>query len=109
MTPATAENLTNFLSEFGRFGAFFLMPAQLPTSGQPTPEIEVKLALLKRSLRVRPAWQISENDHDIVALDLDEDPFIPEGVVDAPVIKAIAAKRARSNKSSEPDPQGPDT
>ncbi|WP_374661823.1 hypothetical protein [Inhella sp.] len=100
MTPATGENLAKFLSAFARFEAFFLMPAQLPTSNQPTPEIEVKLALLKRSLRIRPAWQVSENDHDLVALDPDEDPFIPDDVADAPVIKAIAAKRARSSKSS---------
>ncbi|HRQ59654.1 MAG TPA: hypothetical protein PLN31_19730 [Azoarcus taiwanensis] len=97
MTPATSENLTNFLKVFDKFDAFFLMPAQLPRSTQSRPEIEFKLALLKRHLHIRPAWQIGENDHDIVALDDEEDPFIPEGVVDAPVIKAIAARRARKN------------
>lgn len=97
MTPATSENLTNFLKVFSKFDAFFLMPAQLPTSSQSVPEIEFKFALLKRHLRIRPAWQIGENDHDIVALEDDEDPFIPEGVVDAPVIKAITARRARKN------------
>lgn len=97
MTPATPENLTNFLEAFNKFDAFFLMPAQLPSGGQNTPEIEFKLALLKHHLHVRPAWQIGENDHDIVALDDDEDPFIPEGVVDAPVTKAIALRRARKN------------
>lgn len=98
MTPATAENLTNFLKVFNKFDAFFLMPAQLPSSSQSAPEIEFELALLKRHLHIRPAWQIGENDHDIVALDDEEDPFIPEGVVDAPVIKAIAARHARNNR-----------
>lgn len=97
MTPATSVNLTNFLEAFNKFDAFFLMPAQLPSSGQNAPEIEFKLALLKRHLHVRPAWQIGENDHDIVALDDEEDPFIPEDVVDAPVIKAIALQRARKD------------
>ena len=97
MTPATSENLTNFLKVFNKFDAFFLMPAQLPIGSQSMPEIEFELALLKRHLHIRPAWQIDENDHDIVALDDEEDPFIPEGVVDAPVIKAIAARRARKN------------
>lgn len=73
------------------------MPAQLPTSGQNAPAIEYKLALLKHHLHIRPAWQIGENDHDIIALDEEEDPFIPEGVVDAPVVKAIAARRVRTN------------
>ncbi|MFC7516693.1 hypothetical protein ACFQUU_16920 [Herbaspirillum sp. GCM10030257] len=95
MTPATPENLTNFLKVFENFGAFFLMPAQLPTGGQRMPEIEYKLALLKHHLYIRPAWQIGENDPDIIALDEVEDPFIPDGVVEAPVVKAIAAVRAR--------------
>lgn len=89
MTPATSENLTNFLKVFNKFDAFFLMPAQLPRSTQSRPEIEFKLALLKRHLHIRPAWQIGENDHDIVALDDEEGPFIPEGVVDAPVIRQL--------------------
>lgn len=97
MTPATSENLMNFLEAFNKFHAFFLMPAQLPSNGENAPEIEFKLALLKHHLHVRPAWQIGENDHDIVVLDDDEDPFIPEGVEDAPVIKAIAIHRARKN------------
>lgn len=95
MTPETSVNLTNFLEAFNKFDAFFLLPAQLPSGGQKVPEIEFKLALLKRHLHVRPAWQIGENDQDIVALDDEEAPFIPEGVVDAPVIKAIALQRAR--------------
>jgi hypothetical protein len=102
MTPATPENLMNFLKEFNKFDAFFLMPAQLPSSSQSMPEIEFKLALLKRHLHIRPAWQIGENDHDIVALDDDEDPFIPDGVLNAPVIKAIAARRARKNGRVRP-------
>lgn len=107
MTPTTSENLTNFLRAFRKFDAFFLMPAQLPNQG--APEIEFKLALLKRHLHIRPAWQISENDHDIVALDDDEDPFIPEGVVDAPVVKAIAARRARKNGRMGPSSSGSNT
>lgn len=97
MTPTTSENLTNFLKAFNKFNAFDLVPAQFPISSQRMPEVEFRLAVLKRHLHIRPAWQIGENDNDIVALDDDEDPFIPEGVVDAPVIKAIAARRARKN------------
>lgn len=95
MTPATPGNLTNFLEAFSRFNAFFLMPAQMPTSSQSPPGIEFRLALLKRHLHIRPAWQIGENDQDISALDEEEDPFIPADVVNAPVIKAMAALRAR--------------
>jgi len=48
-----------------------------------------------------------EPDHDIVALDDEEDAFIPEGVVDAPVIKAIAALRARKNGRIRPGSSPP--
>jgi hypothetical protein len=106
MRPATSENLANFLKAFNKFGTFFLMPAQLPSSSQSMPEIEFKLALLKRHLHIRPAWQIGENDPDIVALDDGEDPFIPDGVVNAPAIKAIAARRARKNRRIGPDSGG---
>lgn len=95
MTPESSANLTNFLSVFKRFGAFFLVPAQLPANGQEEPEIGYQFGVLKRHLHIRPAWQIGENDHDIVVLDDDEDPFIPDGVDDAPVLKALAARRAR--------------
>lgn len=106
MTPATSENLTNFLQVFNKFDAFFLMPAQLPTSTKSEPEIKFECGLLLRRLHVRPAWQICENDHDIIALDDDEDPFIPDGVTDAPVIKAIAARRIRKNERIDSDSGG---
>lgn len=67
----------------------------LPANGQDEPEVGYQQAVLKRHLHIRPAWQIGENDHDIVVLDDDEDPFIPDGVDDAPVLKALAARRAR--------------
>jgi len=80
---------------------FFLMPAQLPAGGQREQAIESNPALRMRHLSIRPAWQIGENDPDIVALDGDEDPFIPDGVTDAPVIKSIAAQRARRSVRSD--------
>lgn len=108
MTPATSENLTNFVEAFKKFDAFYLMPAQLPTSTLSRPEVEFKLTLLKRHLHIRPASQFGENGHDIVALNDDDDPFIPEGLVDAPVIKAIAARRTRTNGSKGSVPRASD-
>ena len=51
MTPATSENLTNFLKAFNDFDAFFLMPAQPPATNRRMPEIE---ALLKRRTSALP-------------------------------------------------------
>jgi hypothetical protein len=100
MTPTTSENLTNFLKTFDKVGAFYLMPAQLPTGSRNAPVVEYNFSLLKEHLHIRPAWKIGENDHDIVALDDDDEPFIPDGVADAPVIRAIATRRARKNGSA---------
>lgn len=101
MMPATPGNLTNFLEAFSRFNAFFLMPAEMPTGSKNPPKIEFKLALLKRHLHIRPAWQIGENDPDISALDEDEDPFIPSDVVNAPAIIAMTALRARKKREDD--------
>lgn len=98
MSPETPKNLDGFLKEFNRFGAFYLMPVKMPDAQGSAPNFESKQYLLKGHLHVRPAWQIGEHDSDIVALDVDEDPVIPEGVTDAPVLKAMARKRDRSGK-----------
>ena len=50
-------------------------------------------------LTVRYAWEISESDPDIQALDDDGLPFIPDGVENAPVLKALEQlARMRSRK-----------
>lgn len=53
-----------------------------------------QFALAKRQLDIREAWQIGENDPDLVALDEDDDPIVPEGVTDPPVNKALMQKRS---------------
>ncbi|MBK8284426.1 MAG: hypothetical protein IPK97_05830 [Ahniella sp.] len=98
MTPDSPENLNTFLREYGKFRAFFLVPGRLPSGQTQTPEILYELALVKRSVDVRPAWEIGENDFDMVALLDDEDPMIPDGVVDAPVLKAMALRRDRRSR-----------
>ncbi len=98
MSPETTHNLDGFLREFDKFGAFYLMPVKMPATQGEVPNLESKQFLLKGHIHVRPAWQIGEHDSDIVTLDVDEDPVIPEGVTDAPVLKAMARKRDRSGK-----------
>ena len=61
---------------------------RLPDLATP-PEPLIDLALGKYELVVREAWQISENDPDIMALDPDDPPVIPLDQVNAPVLKAL--------------------
>lgn len=98
MSPKTTKNLDGFLREFKRYGAYYLLPAKMPEKAGQAPELESNQYLLKGHIHVRPAWQIGEHDPDMMALDVDEDPVIPDGITDAPVIKAMARKRARFGK-----------
>jgi hypothetical protein len=98
MSPESTKNLDGFLKEFDKYGAFYLMSVKRPDKSSEVPDLESKQYLLKGHIHVRPAWQIGEHDSDMVALDVDEDPIIPDGVTDPPVLKAMARKRDRSGK-----------
>jgi hypothetical protein len=88
MTPKDSRNLDAFLSEYRRHGRFVLASAHLPDlSGTPEPLLDVVLG--KYHLDVRPAWTVSENDPDNVALDLDDLPIIPADEPNAPVLRAL--------------------
>jgi hypothetical protein len=89
MTPTTTANLDNFLRVFEQFGAYYLSPAKLGEV-----ELHAELSLIKRHLHVRQAWEIGEQDTDASAIHHDDDPIIPPGVEDAPVLKIIARKAA---------------
>lgn len=49
---------------------------------------------------MREAWEIDENDPDIVILDLEDPPIIPSGKKDVPANRALAllAKRKSSRR-----------
>lgn len=95
MTPENNKNLNAFLKEFDKYGAYYLMPVKLPDKHGEVPNFETKQYLLKGHIHVRQAWTIGEHDSDLVALDIDEPPVIPDGITDAPVLKAMARKRER--------------
>lgn len=103
MNPETTKNLDGFLKEFDKYGAFYLMPVKRPDKPGEVPELEFKQYLLKGHIHVRPAWTIGEHDSDLVALDVNEVPVIPDGITDAPVLKAMARKRDRSDKWAVPN------
>lgn len=88
MTPKDSRNLDAFLAEYRRHGKFVLTAAHLPdVKGTPEPMFDMVLG--KYHLEVRPAWQVSENDPDSSALDLDDPPIIPVDEANAPVLKAL--------------------
>jgi hypothetical protein len=96
MDPQDSRNLDGFVMRFNRLGRFFFAPAYFPESAR-SPEVYYDLSIGKRMLHVRPAWQIGENDPDIVALEADDDPIIPRNVATAPVIRALERIRKKSS------------
>jgi len=96
MSPDTSTNLDNFLAAYKKVGAFLLAPAQL-TKDVTNPQMPfVQLAIGKRNLDLRQAWQIGENDPDLLALVGYDEPLIPAGVTDPPVNGALAQIRNMS-------------
>ena len=98
MSPNTSTSLDNFLADYKKAGAFLLAPAQL-TKDITNPQMPfVQLAIGKRQLDLRQAWQISEDDLDLLVLDGDDEPLIPAGVTDPPVNKALVRRQNMSRR-----------
>lgn len=88
MDPPDTKNLDGFLRRLERIHKYILLPAHfIDVHAKPTPFFE--LGILKQQLHVRPAWQIGENDPDVSAIREDDDPIIPDGIEDAPVLRAL--------------------
>ena len=98
MSPTTSTNLDNFISAYKKAGVFLLAPAQL-SAGSTNPRMPfVQLAIAKRQLDIRQAWQIGENDPDISVLADADEPVIPAWVTDPPVNKALTRIRSMSRE-----------
>lgn len=102
LEPSDTKNLDNFLKRYNRVGKYILLPAHvIDEDTMPTPFWDLMIG--KQELRVCPAWQLGEHDPDVCAIREGEDPIIPEGVEDAPVLKALKrfSKRAgRKNRQA---------
>lgn len=94
MVPTDSRNLDRFLKHFNNVGRYFLVPAHF-VDASTQPKLFYELAIGKQELRVYPAWQLEENDPDICALHVDDDPIIPDGVTDPPVARAMQRIRER--------------
>ena len=99
MNPSTSRNLDTFLEAYRSFGRYVLAPAVFTDIGKP-PRLLTQYGILQTKLIVRSAWDIGENDPDLVGLSLENDPIIPEGISNPPVHAAL--KRVREFKARVP-------
>jgi hypothetical protein len=93
------SNLRVLMTMHRAAGCYALAPAVLDEDSK-QPRLLSETGILKRELNVRPAWQIGEHDPDVMALSPDDDPIIPEGVVDPPVEHALRGLRRRRRKGN---------
>jgi hypothetical protein len=97
MYPSNSDNLDRFLTEYHRLGTVQLAPFHLPSFKDEPTRLGNEITL--KEIVVRQAWQIGDNDPDISSLDHDADPYIPDGMTDAPVIRAIEKLKRLRDKS----------
>lgn len=94
MTPSSDANLQTFMSIYARTSKFVLQPGTLGPDGKLLPsETDVALGIELRHMAVMPAWQIEAGSPLMVALGGIDDPFIPDGISDPPIVRALEARK----------------
>jgi hypothetical protein len=97
MNASSDLNLNNFLNSYKKSGAYFLAHAILPDhSSEPT--LVMKDHIVKRELHVRQAWEIGRDDPDSMGITVDDQPIIPSGKQEAPVVELLRWKRGQKTR-----------
>ena len=100
VTPATAENLERFQQHFDRAGVFYFGRGHIP-AGQTMPAIAEDLLIRSRACRVRPAWEVAENEPDAIGIQEDDDIMIPDSITDPPILRTL--ERIKKRRQSVPE------
>jgi hypothetical protein len=88
MQPNSPQNLDNLNSLFNTIKKYKLYPALYDSAGNRMKPYFDK-GILKRTLAIRMAWEIGENDLDGFAIKQNDSPIIPEGIKDIPVLRLL--------------------
>jgi hypothetical protein len=98
MRARDPENLNRFIRSYDKFKTFLFVPA---TSDDSLGSIELirGVYLRKKQVFIRAAWEVGQNDLDSPAIHEDDDPIIPEGRSDAPVLSLLKWKRDQKDCS----------
>jgi len=97
MEPKDRTNLDYFLEYYKIAGKYMILPTHIQG-----PDYDAEplwgLGIVKQKLNIREAWEIGTNDQDVVAIHENDDPIIPVGVKDAPVIQSLQRFSAYNKK-----------
>lgn len=96
MTPTNPSNLEGFLKSYARFGYYTLAPFFIDLkTGKPEPINE--LGFIMKEIFVKYAWEISVNDMEMAGIASTDNPIIPDGVTNAPVLEVLKMKRTTTD------------
>ncbi len=93
MSPASSANLDQFLKHVRAVGGFILTSAHMNPSSLSDADFNPQFGIAKTTLIVRNAYELQEYDWDLMALDEDCSPVVPEGVDASPVLRALERRR----------------
>lgn len=91
MEPQNDVNLVRFLDTYRKAGCYKIGFANI-NEGTLQPPPSDSIYIHKTQINVLDAYEVGPNHMEMVAIQSDDDPIIPEGVEDAPVFKAMKRK-----------------
>jgi hypothetical protein len=101
MDPSDSKNLDAFCEAYAFAGRYVLAPAIL--ANRPgTPDFLLEKWIGKRSLTIRPLWQVGEDDADLPAVRPGDEPVMPEEQVDPPVCHVLARMQGTGVQPDRP-------
>jgi hypothetical protein len=92
MTPSTSENLDRFISAFNERKNYFLSYAVVKNERIIENYSAKKKSIRKYDINVIEAWKIGPNDIEMMAIHSDDEPLIPEGVSNPPIIESLKCR-----------------
>lgn len=88
--PDDDKNLTKLIKGYESHKKYYLFPTQVDNNLKIT--LYTELGILKTELKIIEAWQIGINDFERIVINSDDDPIIPNNVVNAPIIEVLIEK-----------------
>lgn len=88
MEPSSSKNLDLFLEQYNKKKRYIIAPAHFQDTSTMR-EFILDFGIGKRELHIKQAWEIGRNDLELCAIGEDDDPIIPEGIEDPPVLRAL--------------------
>jgi hypothetical protein len=90
MTPDNNNNIDKLITGYERFKKYLLVPAHVDDNFNMTPFPE--MGILKTELNIINAWEIGINDFERCVITNDDDPIIPDDIINAPILEVLKEK-----------------